>query len=182
MENKKNEQDYANSIILDLIKNKFFSINIQAYDREDYDKQTIDIAIWADKWGQDILNKLFRIIQTELGFITSFIGNDDIFSCLSDLLFQRFHIDYMEEKNLEKSIEEKIIDLEKFTFSTPKNMYEKYESMEEEYEEISFEKVADLIKSLRERRITIFKTLLEDFKNNKEKYLDFMKSQDYTYY
>ncbi|MEJ2252515.1 MAG: hypothetical protein P8Y97_23000 [Candidatus Lokiarchaeota archaeon] len=138
--------------------------------------------IWADKWSMNILNKIFRIIQTELSYIISFMGNQDTFSCLSNLLFQKFHNEYMNKKDMEKSIEMKINDLEKYKFLAPNDISDETEFMEDEYEEISFEKVLDLIKSLRKKRINIFKTLLEDFKNNKEKYLNFMKNQDYTYF
>lgn len=180
--NSNKDEENGEQIISKIIKEKIYEINVQGHEMEDSDEITLDIAMWADQWSQDITHKLCRIIQTELGFISNFMGQKDVFSAISNLLFQRFHIDFMENKDLEKSIEYEIGNLENYNFLTPKDLFGEYDSIEDEYEEISFDQVKDLILSLRERRILIYKTLLDEFKKKREKYLNFMKKQDYTYY
>ena len=88
----------------------------------------------------------------------------------------------MKKENLEEAIGSKILELESYNFLSPKSMYESQKTIEDEFEKVSFEKVKDLILLLRKRRIFVFKTLLKDFKKNKDKYLDFLKKQDYSYY
>ena len=180
---KKNDLNLRNeeeSDISKILQGAIYTIDIQGHDRTDYSKQSMDIAIWADKWSQDIIHKLNRIIQTELGYITNLMGHKDKFSGTCNLLLQNFYKEFLKKEDLEKSIENKIKNLEEYKFWTPKSLYEHYE-IEDEYEELPFENVKDLLKSLRKRRIKIYEELLKDFLNNKDVYLDFMKSQDYTY-
>lgn len=110
-----NEEE-GKKTILKIIQNTINEIMIigrgEGEDVEDYSKITINIAILADNWSKERLYKLYKILQAEVDFIGSFRGLNDKFSCLSNLLLQEFHNDFIEKRNIEKSIEEKIKDLE----------------------------------------------------------------------
>ena len=91
--------DVGKSVIDDIIKGSIYEINIQGCDitksSDEYCNLSLDIAIWTDKISQDILHKLFRIVQTECGIVTNLMGSEDRFSGLSNVLFQRFHMTFL---------------------------------------------------------------------------------------
>ncbi|MFX1569777.1 MAG: hypothetical protein ACFFCV_15575 [Promethearchaeota archaeon] len=176
----KKEED-GESIISEIIDKKIYEVNIEGFDLKDKGKRSMDIAFWADEWSQDIIYKLFKIIQSEVSFIKIFIAHQDKDSGLKDLLFQGFHRDFMNNKDLEESLVTKIKELETYEFQSPKSLYKKYKIIKDGLENISFNELKNMILSIRERRIKIYKTLLNEFKKDKEKYLDYMKSRDYTY-
>jgi len=66
------------------------------------------------------------------------MGSRDKFSCLSNFLFQRFNCNFKEDKDLEKSIEDKIERLDEYNFFMPRSLYGKYKTIEDEYEHIPF--------------------------------------------
>lgn len=175
-------KDVGESVIKDIIKGPIYNINIQGCDvtksSDEYRNLSLDIAIWTDKISQDILHKLFRILQTECGIVTNLMGSEDRFSGLSNVLFQNFHKDFKEQKDLEISIKDKINELEEYNFLSPKSLYEKYDTIKDSLEYISLNEVKELILMLRKRRIKIFKTLLNDYRIEKDKYLEFMKESN----
>ncbi|KKM00880.1 hypothetical protein LCGC14_1800010 [marine sediment metagenome] len=176
----KKEED-GESIISKIIDKKVYEVNFEGFDLKDKGKRTMDVVFWVDEWSQNIIYKLSKIIQSEVSFINIFIAHQDKDSGLKDLLFQRFHRDFMKNKDLEESLVTKIKELEEYKFQSPKSLYENYKIIKDGLEIISFNELNNMILSLRERRIKIYKTLLNEFNKNKEKYLDYMKSRDYTY-
>ncbi|MHA1293472.1 MAG: hypothetical protein ACTSQJ_12480 [Promethearchaeota archaeon] len=179
--NNNNEEENGVSIISEIIQENIYSINIEGYDIKDTINKSINNVLWADKWSQDIFYKLFIIFKEELECVTLFMGLQDIFSCTSKLLSQKFYKEFLNKENLEDSIKQKIKNLEEFKFYTSSSIYEKYKTIKNQYEEITIDKIKKMFISLRERRLKIYKYLLKDFKKNKEKYLDFMKKQDYSF-
>jgi len=123
MKNKNPEMNQAEGkkAILKIIQGTINEIIIigrgEGEDINDYNKITVNIASLADNWGQKILHKLYQILQNEVDYISSFRGLNDRFSCLSNLLYQQFHNELIENKDLEKIIEEKIKNLEENTFN-----------------------------------------------------------------
>lgn len=174
-------KENENSIISRILNEEIYEIRIRGSERKDYNKKTINNVIWSDRLSQDIIYKFFMIFKKELECVTIFMGHKDKFSCISELLYQKFHSEFIAKKDLEESIEEKIKNLGELKFVTSKGLYKKYDDLEDEYEELSFDNIKELFLSLRKNRIEIYKELLKDFKNNKDMYLDFMKNQDYTY-
>jgi len=171
-EKNKSQVKTEKNLIESIINQGFFEIILSGHETKKNGKKTTNLVLWADKESQDILRKLFQIIKSELEIIIHAMMGQSKFDSLSNILFQNFFNDYREEKDLEESIEAEINDLKKYTFQVPKR---KYKSLEDKYDVLSFDEVIDLVKFFRERRIQILKLLLEDFRNDKEKYNNFMK-------
>lgn len=165
-------QDQEVNSISKILEEPIYSINIQGHDRTDYSKESMDIAIWADKWSQNILYKLFLILQSELDLILKIMSNNDKFSFICDILVDDFYTDLKKKIAVENILEKKIKDLQEFKFNTSKDLYKIYEDLEDEYEEVSLDEVIEMIQSLRKRNIDIYKEILLEVKRNKEKYID----------
>lgn len=171
---KKNEE--VGEILPKLMNQKFYEINIQGADAYNPKKKTIDSVLWADEFSHNIVYKIFLILQGENRFTPKFKRSEDIFSLISDILYDEFYTDIKAKKelNIEKSLEKKIQDLEENKFLTSKGFGKNYDSVADEYEEISIEEVKDMIRSLRKRRIKVYKAVLKEFKKDTDKYLKYL--------
>lgn len=165
-----------------MIQEQIYNINIQAHKIEDSSKKTIDIALWVDTWSQNLLYKIFLIFQTELEYITKLMSNENLFSFICDILVEEFHEEIKNNTNLENSLESRIKRLEEYKFLTSRDLYTKYNELEDEYMEISFNDVKDMILSLRKRKMGLYKEILKEYRNDKEKYFHFIKEQVDSFY
>lgn len=165
-----------------MIQEQIYNINIQAHKIEDTTKKTINIAVWADRWSQNLLYKIFLIFQTELEYVTKLMSNEDLFSFVCDILVDEFHNEIKDKKDLENCIDNRIKQLEGCMFLTSRDLYTKYNELEDEYMEISFNDVKEIFLSLRKRKIDLYKAILKEFRNDKEKYISCIKEQVDSFY
>lgn len=170
------KEEYKDNIISKIMQEKKYEINLIGFEAKDTSKQTIDSVVWAGDWGHDIIYKFFLIFQEELSFISTLKRYQDLYSFARKFLYNEFYNDIRKKKELkiENTLEKKIEELEEYKFFTSKGFGKNYESVVDEYEKISLEEVKDMILSLRKQRISVYKEILNEYKNNKEKYLKYL--------
>ena len=80
---------------------------------------------------------------------------------------------------MERVINNKIIELKKFIFRTSKGLGSKSDPIDRQFEDITINQIKDMILSLRKRRISFLEEILNEYKENKAKYTEFLGKQKY---
>ncbi|TFF90774.1 MAG: hypothetical protein EU548_01275 [Promethearchaeota archaeon] len=173
------DQEEGKKIITDIMKSTLSEIMIigrgEGDDIDDYNTITVNIVIKADKWSQKIFNIIFQILQNEVDYISSFRECEDRFACLSQLLFKYFSSNFLDNRDLDSAIKDKIKNLKEINFESAKKTNGDRILIKKNRKVLSLDDLIQLVLLLRKRKVKVFKTLLNEYLNNKEIFIEYME-------
>ncbi|KKM90540.1 hypothetical protein LCGC14_1237530 [marine sediment metagenome] len=93
--------------------------------------------------------------------------------------YNRFIRELRGKQDIEKAINNKLNELKKFKFRTSKGLGRKSDPKSPRFEDITIDQIKDMILSLRKSRILFLEGVLNEYRENKVKYTEFLGKQKY---